>query len=394
MSLLEVITKASANPNPTTVESSYPIILNPDPIFLNLKPLLDSSNDPSLPKRVEGFQISQTDTELIELSQKFFKKLKRKLKSLNTFTKAEFIEIFNSYLVKNSEKIGISVGVDPSDEGYTLQLIEKVGFLMGRDVLGLIMEACIVFEIWEVLEIVIVNGFVEHSYLSNLIFSLIEKKRSDLICLCVKYVSDLQTIDILHILKYFLSPPTEGYKSMVSVRKEWESQTLMAIEKVNDKSLSGKKLSLAKEASVLLMVAHDGFSVNELCLHYLFGSSNLDEVLFASCISKLNGDEMMGLIRYLGKWVRKYERFPQACPCPKASSMLGLKACNWVPTFEDIVKCFGLVVDEHFSSMVLHSEFHEELRSIEGIVNSLAAESRLCGTVANLAENLRSKVKG
>lgn len=49
------------------------------------------------------------------------------------------------------------------------------------------------------------------------------------------------------------------------------------------------------------MIAHDEFSVSELCLHYLLASSNLDEVVLSSCISKLNGSEIMSLIQYLGK---------------------------------------------------------------------------------------------
>ncbi|KAA8517273.1 hypothetical protein F0562_017566 [Nyssa sinensis] len=288
----------------------------------------------------------------------------------------------------------VKVRVIPSDKGYTHKLIEKLGFLMGREVVGLVLEACIVLELWELLETLIANGLVEHSCSSNLVYNLIEKRRSDLVCLCLKHVSDLQTSDILCILKYFLSPPKDAYSSMAIVRKEWESQALCAIETATDMGLSGKILNLAKEASVLLMVAHDEFSVSELCLNYLLASSNLDEVILSSCISKLNGLEMKSLIRYLGKWLKKYESFPQAGPCPKASSTLSLKACVWVPTLVDIVKCLGLVLDEHFSSLVLHPEFHEELRSVVGVVNSLALEARISCSIANVIENLRTEVKG
>ncbi|KAA8517275.1 hypothetical protein F0562_017568 [Nyssa sinensis] len=394
MSLLEVITKASANPSPITSLSNYPIIFNPDPILLNLKPQNEGSNDTSLVKRVDGWQIWGTDSEIIELGQKFFKKLNRKLKNPNKFDKDEFFGMLNSYLEQNRSKVGISAGVIPSDKGYTHKLIEKLGFLMGQEVVGLVLEASIVLELWELLETLIANGLVEHSCSSNLVYNLIEKRRSDLVCLCLKHVSDLQTSDILCILKYFLSPPKDAYSSMAIVRKEWESQALCAIETATDMGLSGKILSLAKEASVLLMVAHDEFSVSELCLHYLLASSNLDEVTLSSCISKLNGLEMKSLIRYLGKWLKKYERFPQAGPCPKASSTLSLKACVWVPTLVDIVKCLGLVLDEHFSSLVLHPEFHEELRSVVGVVNSLALEARISCSIANVIENLRTEVKG
>ena len=109
----------------------------------------------------------------------------------------------------------------------------------------------------------------------------------------------------------------------------------------------------------------------------------------SSSLGKLSGKEM-NLIRYLGNWLEKYERFPQAIPCPKASSALGLKACDWVPKLEDVVKCLGFVLDENFSSLMLHPEFHEELKSIEGVVSSLAFEARFCSLMANVIEKLRA----
>ncbi|KAL3528344.1 hypothetical protein ACH5RR_007666 [Cinchona calisaya] len=395
MSLLETITKAASSvPSCPDYDLDYPLVLNPEPVFLNLKPEDEDPIDQVAVKRANGWQISKTDSDAIELGRSFFNKLKRKLKNTNSFTKGEFLEMFNSFLEKNGEKFGIPVRFDKLEGGYTVKLVEKVGFFMGRDVRSLLLEACFVLELWDVLESLIVNELVLHSCVSNLVNNLIEKRKSDLLVLCVKHLGDIQTYDIVSILRYFLCPSKEGYESMVSVRKEWESQALLAVEKVSDKSLSGKKISVAREASLLIMAAYDGFSVSELCLHYLLKSKNVDELILATCISKLNGSEMMSLIRYLGKWLKKYERFPQVSPCPKASSLLGLKVCEWIPSLEDVVKCLGLVVDEHFSSLVLHPEFHEELRSLGGLASSLAAEARLCGSLANLADSLRSDHRG
>lgn len=394
MSLLETIKKASSGPDRPDYESEYPIVLNPDAVLLNLKPENEDPIDRLVVKKADGWQISQNDAERIELGKNFFKKLRRKLKNTNSFTKDEFFEMFNPFLEKNGEIIGISVKNGRLEEGYSVKLVEKMGFLMGRDVRGLILEACIVLELWDVLESLIVNKLVLHSCVCNLVNNLIEKRRSDLIVLCIKHLGDIQTYEIMCILKYFLCPSRDSYESMVCVRKEWESQALLAIEKVSDKSLTGKKMSVARDASLLIMVAYDGFSVSELCLHYLLASNNVDDVILASCISKLNGSEMMSLIRYLSKWLKKYERFPQVCPCPKASSLLGLKVCEWIPSLQDVVKCLGLVIDEHFSSLVLHPEFHEELRSLGGLASSLAAEATLCGSLANLTERLRPDHRG
>ncbi|KAF2311344.1 hypothetical protein GH714_021924 [Hevea brasiliensis] len=275
-----------------------------------LESQLESVDSTSLANPVTGWQLSQTDAQLIESGKKFFTKLKRKLKDTINFNKDEFVEILNLFLEKIGEKFGISVGVDSSDNGYT--------------------------------------------------------QRSDLLCLSIRHAPDLGLTELLCILKYFLCPSKDAYSSMVNVRKEWESQALLAIEKVKDKKLSDKKSRIAKEASILLMLAHDGFSTSELCLHYLLASSNVDEVILSSSIG----------------------------PCPKASSMLGLKACDWVPKLEDIVRCLGLVLDENFSSLVLHPEFHEELKSIEGLVGSLALEAKLCCSMANVIENLKTEAEG
>lgn len=386
MTLLDVITKASASTEPLSSQVDHPIVLNPDDILLNLKPEVENHNPTSLVSPLTGWGISSTDAKLIDLSKKFYTKLNRKLKDIHNFNKEEFIGILNPFLEKIREEGGIFVGVDSNDSDYTLVLLEKVGFSMGRDVLRLVLQACISLEIWELLEVLIVNGLVDHPCYSNLVVNIAAKKRSDLLCLCVKHAHNLGSAELLCILKYFLCPPKDGYVSMGNVRKEWESEALLAIEKAR----LGKKSRLAKEASILLMVAHDGFSDSELCLHYLLASNNVDEVVLSSSLSKLSGKEMMNLIRYLGKWLKKYERFPQAIPCPKASSALGLKACDWIPKLEDVVKCLGFVVDENFSSLMLHPGFHEELKSIEGVVSSLAFEARFCCLMANVIEKLRT----
>lgn len=391
MTLLELITKAVATTQTRATPPDYPVVLDPDSVFPTLNPKGIEPNALTLPIPVTGWQISQPDSELIDLCKNFFIELGEKLKNTNSFRKGEFLRILDKFLENTREKIGIPIGV-ASDDGYTRVLVEKVGFFMGKEVSALVLEACVTFEIWELVETLIVNGFVGNSCYPNLVPRLVSKERSDLLSHCVKHVSDLGLLELHLILKYFLS--SQGHANLINVRKEWEAQALLAIDKATDKNFSRKKAAMAKEASVLLMLAHDGFSSSELCLHYLLASANVDEVVLSSAISKLNGKEMMSLIQYLGKWLKKYERFPQAVPCPKASSTLGLKACDWVPKLEDLVKCLGMVLDENFSTLVLHPEFHEELRSIEKIVSSSALEARFSCSVACVAEKLKIEVQG
>ncbi|XP_016578344.2 uncharacterized protein LOC107875946 [Capsicum annuum] len=396
MTLLELITKPSTENSPTTSDvGNYSIVLNSEALLHQLKLEKDQNDDVSLLQRGTGWKLLSTDVEVIELGQNFIKNLKKKMKNPNTFNKDEFFELFGSYLNEIWEKLWGAVLGDGLDEGNIVKMIEKLGNYMGRDVKGLVMEACVVLETWEVLGSLIVNGLVEHSGLSSLINNLIEKKQSWLVVLCVKHVIDIQTYDMMCVLKYFLSiPRDEDDGSLVNVRKEWESQAMSAIEKAMDLSLGPIRMEIARDASLLLMLAHDGFSVYEMCLHYLLASRNVDEVILGACISKLSGSEIMILIRYLKKWLNKYERFPQVCPCPKAPFELGLKACEWVPSLEDVVKCLGLVVDEHFLSLVLHQEFHEELKSLNEVVNSLTGEAKVCGILSNLTETLKSRHRG
>lgn len=391
MTLLEAISNAVANQDRVDSQSDYPIPLSHDGIFANLKPKVENPNPGTLINPISGWGISGSDVEVIDLGKKFSSKLKRKLKDTNGFIKGEFVGMLKQFLEKIGEKVGISeAGLVVGDQaGPEIQkLVEKNGFLMGRDVSGLVLKGCIRLEMWELVEILISNSLVDHSSYSYLVSNLVEKQRSDLLCVVIKQASDLGATELLSILKYFLCPSKEAVGNMVKVREEWDRESMLAIEKLSNSELT-KKSKVAEEASILLMIAHDGFSTSELCLHYLLASRNVDEVMFASAVSKLNGNEMNSFIRYLSKWMKKYEMFPQAGPCPKAASKLGLKLCNWVPQLEDITKCLGLIIDENFFTLVLHSDLHEELKSVARVADGLASESKLCCFMANVVESLK-----
>ncbi|KAI3941603.1 hypothetical protein MKX01_018193 [Papaver californicum] len=217
-------------------------------------------------------------------------------------------------------------------------MLEKSGGFIGKNVLCLISETCLKLEIWQVLKTLIIQGVV----CVDLIEVLVTKQRSDLLCLCAKHVSDIQSDDFVSIFKYFLTAPKGSYMNMISVRKDWENQANVAIESCS----SRRKCS----------------NVDQLTLSYL--------------LSRLSGNEMLSLIIYLGK-------------CQK----LGLNACDWVPGLKSIVKYLGLVLDEHFSTLVLYSEFQDELRLINGVVKSLVSEARLCCSVADVVENLKVEIQ-
>nr|XP_023919106.1 uncharacterized protein LOC112030673 [Quercus suber]POF01952.1 hypothetical protein CFP56_06404 [Quercus suber] len=223
MTLLEVIIKASANTESLTSESEYPIVLNPDDVLL--RPKLEDPNPTLLINHVIGWQISQTDFEVIEMGKKFYTKLKWKLKNLIDFDKDEFLLILNQFLEKIRDKVGVSIGIESSESGYTQAWIEQLGSLMGKDVVSLVLDGCVDFEIWDLLEFLIVNGVIDHSCYSNLVNRLVAKKRSELLCLCIKHALGLGASKLLAILKYFLCPAKYAYGSMVDLRKETAQST-------------------------------------------------------------------------------------------------------------------------------------------------------------------------
>ncbi|OWM65325.1 uncharacterized protein LOC116215356 [Punica granatum] len=392
MTLLETIAKASAARGPDDLATEFPIVLNPDCSLL--KPKNEAPNPASLANPIMGWQFSKADSKIMELVKGFSMTLKRKLKDTNRFNGKEFLSILNPFLEKVRGAVGTEkIRVDRNDPAYTRVLMENVGFLMGKDLTGLVLEACVAFELWELVSSMIAFGIVERSFYPNLVLNIVAKRRSDLIVLCIRHASDLKSMELICILKYFLCPPRDAFATMASVRQEWEDQGALSIRNAKDTKLNGEKLRFDRDAAILLMIALDNFSDPELCLHYLLVSPNIDETVLSFAISKLNGEELTSLIRYLGKWLRKYERFPQAVPCSRAASLFGLVACNWVPRLEDVIRCIGLLLDENFSSLVLHSGFHEELRSLERVVSQLTAEVRLCGSMANVVESLLNEDK-
>ncbi|XP_068646392.1 uncharacterized protein [Aristolochia californica] len=385
MSMLEIITKATTAVSDLQKQSAppkFPIILNADNIFPQLKPGSNDQDESPLIKQVVGWEISSLDSQVMDSTTRLLNKLKRKLKAPKAFSSDEFLQLLNSFLKKCGEKVNISIDVQAS-EGikYSSRLIEKFGVFLSPDLAGLFAECCMALELWDLLETLILQRLIKHSAFRHLIVTLVEKKKSRLLCLCVKCATDLQPSDILAILKYFLA--TDSCGAMREVREEWDAQARTAIDRVVQ-----KKSPLNKQAAILLMAANDGFSGSEKALHYLFGSINTVDTSLSWAIGELEGPEVMRLVRYLAKWLEKYERFPELVGAGLEGNELD--ASRWVPSLESVVISAGMVIDEHFSYLVLQRECFEELRMLEERVRILVEEAKLCSDVTNMIENLRS----
>ncbi|XP_078429158.1 uncharacterized protein LOC144701266 [Wolffia australiana] len=366
MALLDTIKRAASGGNdaPSHPTTNFPVILDGEIAFKDLTCEDGDAHAGSLTNRVVGWKIPKSDEKNIKMVETLAKKLRRKLKNSKSLGDGEIQELLNSLPKK------------------------KLKSLVGGELIGLIAEACVALAQWETLESLILNGLIGFLGPKDLPQKLLEKKQPGLLCLYAKNISEIGVQELSLMLEFFLSPPGGSRESFMKVREEWEREGLLALEKATQKGLTDELTSLAREASILLMMAIDGFSSSELCLHSLFSSPNLEGIFMSSAISKLGSLELLRLIRYLRKWLEKYERFPECCSCPEAGPAFGMKFCQLVPSLESVVMGLGLVIDEHYSYLVLNSQFHDELSSIRRVVESLVSSAGLCCSVFNAIENL------
>uniref|UniRef100_A0A0D9UVZ4 Uncharacterized protein n=1 Tax=Leersia perrieri TaxID=77586 RepID=A0A0D9UVZ4_9ORYZ len=222
----------------------------------------------------------------------------------------------------------------------------------------------------------------------NLLASLAEVGRVELVCAVVRKAADLRSSELVATLRCFLSPASHAaYDAMVSVKGQWKEAAVAAVNRCG----KGKKVdAVARQAAMLLMMGYDGFTSPEVCLHYLFASgSNVDNVVLGAAVAELDGGEVARLMRYLTKWIGKYQRFPEAQACPEAVGMPGMELCDNVPSFGVVARALGLVLDQHFSHLVLNAELKEDLKTAEMMVKQLAAEAESAGPILDLLRRLQ-----
>ena len=227
---------------------------------------------------------------------------------------------------------------------------------------------------------------------ADLISTLSDNDRADLVCSVLRQAADLRSSEILAALRFFLSPGTnKAYDAMMRVKGRWKDAAVLAVQKCREKGPGKTKQvdAAARQAALLLMMGHDGFSSPEVCLHYLFASGNVDSVVLGAAVAELDGGEVVRLMRYLNKWIGKYRRFPEAQACPEAVGMLGLEQCDSVPSFGAVARALGVLLDNHFSHLVLSSEVREELMAAEVMVRELAVEAESSGPILDLLRRLQ-----
>nr|ACL52923.1 unknown [Zea mays] len=221
----------------------------------------------------------------------------------------------------------------------------------------------------------------------ELISSLCDNDWVDLVCVLLRQAADIRSSEILAALRCFLSPASDkAYDAMMDVKCRWKDAAVLAVNRCREKSAVKRKKvdAAARLAALLLMMGHDGFTSPEVCLHYLFASGNVDSVVLGAALAELDGGEVVRLMRYLNKWIRKYWSFSEAHTCPEAVENLRLEQCDSVPSFGAVARALGVLLDNHFSHLVLNADVREDLRAADLMVRELAAEAESSGPIPDL----------
>lgn len=370
MTLLAAITNASATP--TAGRSPHPIVHTP-----GAPPPLSSSALPTLIPP-STWSLAPADPSL-ETAASFL------VGSLASCPSTSVLRILlNNFLAK----LALSLSLPPPPESIPEALRAFARYIPAA-VAPHVASAAARTESYEVLLALAESRLLPHPS-PDLVSSLADKGRADLVCAVLRQATDLRSSEILAGLRCFLSPASEeAYDAMMDVKSRWKDAAVAAVNSCRNQGAEKVGNDAARRAALLLMMGHDGFSSPEVCLHYLFASGNVDSVVLGAAVAELDGDEVVRLMRYLNKWIEKYGRFPEAQPCPEGASMTGLEQCDSVPPFGVVARALGVVLDNHFSHLVLNADVREDLKAADKMLKELTVEAESSGPILDLLRRLQ-----
>lgn len=352
-------------------------------------------------KELPSWKISPIDDQVIDVGTELYNRLKNtNLNENEGLTLKDFFNFINPYLLDLGNKLGLQAAKSSpaTDINASLHLLQSMAPFLGNHVVNLLVRWCVTLKFWEPLEILLSQGLFSWHMCCDLVDKLVENNRGNLLCLYIKSTTDFRPADLLLLLRYFLRPKSD--KTLASVRDAWRNEAHLAIKLASDmkiRCIKSKKLKTRSElyslefTAVLLAAAVDGFSAADLCLHCLVSSSP-DETVLSSVISELDTAEVLKLLRYLGKWLTKYSKSHLTGPLPLAATP-NTKISRWVPSLSLILEWVSLVFDEHYSSLVLFSEFHDELKSMETMVKHYSNATEEWCSLASVVELLKSEAR-
>ncbi|GLJ08265.1 hypothetical protein SUGI_0085110 [Cryptomeria japonica] len=349
VTLLDVVRKAAAEEVEGTSKCS--LTLNGDAILQSLfdEKATATVTDADKPlRRLSTWKTYDKDERLICAESETLRNLL--FTTPANLTPKTFSSLINPFLNMVQEQIE---GKTNKSEN-TLNLLEKVGPYLGRELVKEMVRFCVELRLWRHLTLLLGLSLPTSLCLHiHLVEKLKEAKRSDMLCLMLERMTDIQPSDFLLILSYFLCPSKDD-NTMSSFRKERKQQALKAMEMEEHK----RSDFAFQQTALLVATAFDRFSTTDFCFHFVV-SASVDENVLGWVIERIDNREVLKLVR-------------------------------WVPSLVSVIQWASVILDESFSTLLLGTEFHAEFKSMEETVKNMVEVASGASSLASIVELLRS----
>ncbi|KAH9290398.1 hypothetical protein KI387_034515, partial [Taxus chinensis] len=325
-------------------------------------------------RRLPAWKIHEKDNQMILAEADILSHLKST--SPADLTRKAFLSLLNPFLLKVQAlaQVQVHVGAKNKDSA-TINLLENLGPYLGRHIVSEIVRFSVELRLWEPFKILLscAKGLSPKLKLAE---KLTEAKRGDMLCLLLEHTPDIRPSDLVLILTYFLSPPKDD-NSMALFRRERKQQVLKAIEKLENRNFA------IQQNVMLIAAAVDRFSPSEFCLHCVV-SASIDENVLGWVVGRLDGSEVLKLVKYLSEWVRVYS----ACHLTGLFDFPAVGVSKCVPSLASVMQWVSVILDEGYSTIVLRTEFHDELKSLEVAVKDMVETASGACALASIVELL------
>ncbi|XP_057831691.1 uncharacterized protein LOC131042439 [Cryptomeria japonica] len=376
VTLLDVVRKAAAEEVEGTSKCS--LTLNGDAILQSLfdEKATATVTDADKPlRRLSTWKTYDKDERLICAESETLRNLL--FTTPANLTPKTFSSLINPFLNMVQEQIE---GKTNKSEN-TLNLLEKVGPYLGRELVKEMVRFCVELRLWRHLTLLLGLSLPTSLCLHiHLVEKLKEAKRSDMLCLMLERMTDIQPSDFLLILSYFLCPSKDD-NTMSSFRKERKQQALKAMEMEEHK----RSDFAFQQTALLVATAFDRFSTTDFCFHFVV-SASVDENVLGWVIERIDNREVLKLVRYLLKWLAVYS----SCHLTGPLDFPAVNVSRWVPSLVSVIQWASVILDESFSTLLLGTEFHAEFKSMEETVKNMVEVASGASSLASIVELLRS----
>lgn len=296
--------------------------------------------------------------------------------------------------------------VERSAEGrekFVFDLIRKNCCRLGQDVVLLIAQRSLSLNYWGLVQVLAECRLITGHVCEELIHQMVQSGAADLMCFFVRHVEDMEPSYLLRMLRLILTGTGVSFEPVLTEWNRAANAAIAVAAKRHDHVNSGRilhangnmgrqlrksrKEAVAVRSALALAMAVDGFAAYELCLHD-FLAADIDRAVVVYLVERLNLGEVLLVLRYLNKWVDKYNRRLANQNSPK-----GTKKCR-IPTLPRILLWTTVLIDVHCQQFVTGGyELSAELRKLQHSIRELTDVSSKLSRLAGLTADMTSKCR-